>query len=155
MKKQLIILLLPLIFAGSCKTTKKTAADSANTAEVIADQSFRKPVKDAELFKTTTDLVPIDTVFISNDTLNVFTKKILGCDADNFKLIWNGDMGKAIPPQTAVKVFQLVDGACKERHKFHLSYNISPLKLKNDTSATKSTLIKVGGWGKMSSYMHN
>jgi hypothetical protein len=156
MKKHLLILMLPVVFACSCKTTKKTAADNgANNIEVINSESFRKPLKDAELYGSTTDLVPLDTVFISKDTLNIFTKKILGCDADNFKLIWNGELGKAMPPQTAVKLFQLVDGACKERHKFHLAYNISPLKLKSDTSTNKSTIIKVGGWGKMNTYVHN
>jgi hypothetical protein len=153
MKKYILVLILPVVFSNSCKTLKKTA-DGGNTknTEVIKDDSFRKPVKDKELFTSTTEAVPLDTVYISKDTLNIFTKKIFGCDADNFKLIWNRDLGKANPPQTAVRLFQLVDGACKERHKFHLTYNISPLKLKGDTSATKTILIKVGGWGKMTIY---
>jgi hypothetical protein len=156
MKKHILVLVLPIVFACSCKTTKKAGAGGgAGNAELIKSETFHKPVKDIYLFKATTDLVPFDTVYITNDTLNILTKKVLGCDADNFKLIWNGDLGKAHPPQTAIRLFQLVDGACKERHKFHLVYNISPLKLKGDTASVKTTLIKIGGWEKMCTYSRN
>jgi len=156
MKKYILVLIIPIVFSGSCKTLKKTGGDSnTKNTEIVKDESFRKPVKDKELYLSTTEAIPLDTVFISKDTLNIFTKKIFGCDADNFKLIWNGDLGKAMPPQTAVRLFQLVDGSCKEKHKFHLAYNISPLKLKGDTSANKTTIIRVGGWNKMATYEHN
>jgi len=156
MKKQILIALLPVLFACSCKTAKKTSSDaSAVHVELITDETFRKPVVDKELFKSTTDVVLLDTVYIAKDTLNIITKKITGCETDNFKLIWNGDLGSAIPAQTSVKLFQLVEGACKEHHKFHLTYNISPLKLKADTSAVKTTLIRVGGWARMTSFVHN
>ena len=156
MKKQFLVFILPVVFACACKTVKKTATDNGvNNAELITEETFRKPLADKELFKSTTDMVPIDTAYVSKDTLNIFTKKILGCDADNFKLIWSGNLGKAEPPQAGVKLFQLVDGACRERHKFHLVFNLLPLKLKNDTSAVKITLIKVGGWSKTCSYTHN
>ena len=158
MKKQIIVSLLPLVFACGCKTAKK-ATDDKNTGnvELITSESFRKPVKDKELFKTTKDAVLLDTVYITQDTLNIFTKKIQGCDADNFTLIWSGDLGKALPPQTGVKLFQLVDPACRERHKFHLVYNISPLKLspKADTSGEKITLIRIGGWNRMDTFNRN
>ncbi len=156
MKNYILVLMLPVFFSYSCKTTKKEdAGGNGKNSGFLTSETFHKPVKDKELFMSTTEVVPLDTVYISKDTLNIFTKKIFGCDADNFKLIWNGDLGKASPPQTAVRLFQLVDGACKERHKFHLTFNISPLKLKGDTSATKTTLIKVGGWSKMTTYTIN
>ena len=156
MKKYIKVFIMPLIFVCACKTMKKTSSDnSAGNTEVIKDESFRKPLKDKDLFKSTTEVVPLDTVFISKDTLNIYTKRILGCDAANFQLIWNGDLGKAVPPQATVRLFQMVEGSCKEKHKFHLAYNISSLKLKGDTSATQATLIKVGGWGKMNTYVHN
>ncbi len=156
MKRRFLVFLLPLVVcAGACKTTKKAAATPANTADLITDQSFRKPIIDKDLYKSTTEIVPLDTVYIASDTLTVVTKRIAGCESENFKLIWNGSMAKSLPPQTSVKLFQLVDGACTERHKFHLTYNISALKFKNDTAADKSTLIRVGGWGKMLNYKHH
>jgi hypothetical protein len=155
MTKQIISILLPLVFICACKTSKKTAADTATTAVLINDDSFRKPIVDKELYKSTIESVPLDTVYIAKDTLNIVTKKITGCEAENFKLIWNGDLGSVIPAQTTVKLFQYVAADCKERHKFHLTYNISPLKLKTDTSEVKTTIISVGGWRRMNNYVHN
>src|ERR1035437_134086 len=125
MKKQILVLLLPVVLAYSCKTVKKTTADTSRSVELITDETFRKPITDKELYKATTEVVLLDTVYIAKDTLNIITKKVTGCDAENFKLMWNGDLGKSIPAQTSVKLFQFVDGACRERHKFHLTYNIS------------------------------
>ena len=152
MKKQIIVALLPLVLAYSCKTSRKTAADNNTPVELITDDAFRKPLADKDLYKATTEVVPLDTVYISKDTLNIFTKKISGCETDNFKLIWNGDLGKATPPVTVVKLFQYVEGACRERHRFHLVYNISSLKPKVDTAEAKTTLIGVGGWHGLNSY---
>ena len=139
MRTGVSLLLLAFVLLYSCKTQKK-AAESI-PPELVMDESFRKPVNDKALFAQTTDMVPMDTAFIVSDTLHIITKRILGCDAENFKLIWNGNKTKSLPPQTSVKLFQQVDAACKERHKFHLLYNVSPLHLKQDT-----TIIKVGGW---------
>jgi hypothetical protein len=155
MRKRILAIVLPFLVICACKTAKKTATDAPNTALVIKDELFRKPITDKELYRETTEMVPLDSVYIAKDTLNIITKKITGCDAENFKLIWTGDLGKAIPAQTGVKLLQYVAADCKEKHKFHLTYNISPLKLKNDTSAVKTTLIRVGGWPKMTNYIHN
>ena len=155
MKKQILVLILPVVFACSCKTVKKASADTTVNIEVVTDESFRKPIVDKEIYKSTTEAVPLDTVYISKDTLNIVTKKILGCDAENFKLIWNGDMGKAIPRQAGVKLFQYVEADCKERHKFHLTYNISMLKIKADTATNKTTVITIGGWKRTTDYVHN
>lgn len=155
MKKQILAALLPLIFTCGCKTTKKANTDNTGYTELINDEAFRKPIVDKELFKATTEVVPLDTVFISKDTLNIYTKKINGCETDNFKLIWTGDLSATAPTKTTVKLFQLVEGSCKERHRFHLLYNISPLKPKMDTAAVKATLIEVGGWRRMNSYSRN
>ena len=155
MKKQILIAILPLVFAASCKTTKKNAADTANTALILIDDSFRKAIVDKEIFKNTIESIPLDTVYLTKDSLNIITKKITGCETENFKLIWNGELGKTSPPTANLKLFQLVDGACREKHKFHLIYNISPLKLKGDTATVKTTQINIGGWGKTSAYTHN
>ena len=155
MKKKILILILPLALICSCKTAKKSASDTPVPSDVVMDESFRKPVSDKDLYAATTEVVPLDTVYIASDTLNIVTKKIIGCDPKNFKLMWNGDWGQSIPAQTGVKLFQYVDAGCTERHKFHLTYNLSPLRLKSDTSSVKSILIRIGGWGKMTKYIHN
>ena len=155
MTKKLLIALFPIALLCSCKSTKKAAIDNTASTLLITDESFRKPITDKELYKSTTESVALDTVYISKDTLNIITKKINGCDGENFKLIWTGNFDKAVPPQTGVKLFQLGEGACKERHKFHLTYNMAPLKFKGDTATIKTTDIKVGGWGKMTHYIHN
>jgi hypothetical protein len=155
MIKKIVPFLLALLLVSACKNAQKTATGSTGSSDIIRDGSFRKPINDKALYNATTEVIPIDTVYIEKDTLNIITKKLRGCDAANFKLMWNGDLGKSVPAQTGVKLFQLVDGSCKERHKFHLAYNISPLRLKTDTSTVKTTLVRVGGWGRMTNYIHN
>jgi hypothetical protein len=155
MKQQILKFLLPLLFICACKTSKKTSTDNIANGAVINDESFRKPVKDKELYRETTEVVPIDTVYISKDTLNIVTKKLTGCQSDNFKLVWNGTFGKDTPIQTGCKLLEYLPGDCREHHKFHLTYNLTPLKIKNDTSAIKSTLIYIGGWHHFVHYVHD
>ncbi len=150
---------LVLIIFCSCKTQRKTIADVAPVEDTLTDNSHRKLLRDKEIFSSVTEVVPLDTVFIRKDTLHLLTKKILGCDTENFKLFWNGTVLKSLPPQANVKLFQQVNADCKERHVFHLTYNISPLRLKNDSLSvsneslwSKVTVVKVGGWKNILKY---
>jgi hypothetical protein len=153
--KYIIVAAALTVFTWACKTSKKVANDAPSTAEMIMDEAYRKPINDKDLYAATTELVPLDTVFFASDTMHIITKKINGCETDNFKLIWNGDLGKTAPAKTSVKIFQLTDAQCKERHKFHLIYNISAFKLKNDTSSVKVTQIRIGGWKRIETFSHN
>lgn len=150
-----------LILIGSCTTQKQNGAASTPVEDTITDNSFRKLVKDKELYNSTTELVPLDTVYLSKDTLHLLTKKIQACDADNFTLMWNGAMMKSLPPQTNVKLFQLLDTQCKARHPFHLTFNISSLQMRRDTALAnhdslveKNILIHVGNWGRTVKYSY-
>ncbi|MDB5282888.1 MAG: hypothetical protein JWO06_1963 [Bacteroidota bacterium] len=146
MRSKLPFILLLIVLIYSCKTQKKVSEPVG--PELLMDDMFRKPVSDKILFAGTNDLVPLDTVYIVKDTLHLITKKVVACDAENFKLIWNGTWTKTLPAQTNLKLFQAVEGSCKERHRVHLLYNISPLSFKQaaDSTGTANLLIKVGGW---------
>ena len=159
MRNFFAILLILVIAISACKTTKKASDVTIPIDDTITDNSFRKLIRSKELFAAVTEMVPLDTAYISKDTLHLLTKRILGCDEKNFKLMWNGTMLKSLPPQTNVKLFQQVDAACNERHRFHLTYNISPLRFKQDSVAvhpdslwSKVTVIRVGGWKNILKY---
>ncbi|MCX6199068.1 MAG: hypothetical protein NTY88_07580 [Bacteroidetes bacterium] len=155
MKKIFLSAFPVFLLIGSCTTQKQNGAASTPVEDTITDNSFRKLVRDKELYNSTTELVPLDTVYLSKDTLHLLTKKILACDADNFTLMWNGAMMKSLPPQTNVKLFQLLDTQCKERHPFHLTFNISSLQMRRDTAAVeKSILIHVGNWARTVKYSY-
>lgn len=148
MKKTLFLLLALLSVFVGCKTTTPAAGAAAPVDDTVSDYSFRKIMRDKELFAATTEMVPLDTVFLNYDTLHIFTKKIIACNADKFELMWNGAMMKSLPPQTSVKLFQQVEPDCKERHMFHLTYNVKPLQLKRDSAmfskdscASKTTML--------------
>jgi len=155
MRKQILKIVLPLLFIYACKTSKKTSGDHTANTVVISDALFRKPIKDKDLYRETTEVVPLDTVYVDKDTLNVVTKKLTGCQSDNFKLVWNGTFTKDTPIQTSVKLLQYTPGDCREHHKFHLTYNLTPLKIKHDTNTIKSTLIYFGGWRHYQHYVHD
>jgi hypothetical protein len=152
LNKTTYCILALLVLAAACKTSNKATGGQPAYIETIVDDAFRKPILDKALYIATSEIVPLDTAFIAKDTLHIITKKIQGCDAETFKLMWNGAMAKSLPPQTSVKLLQAVDPACKERHKFHLTYNITPLRFKQDSSASKSTLVRIGGWKEMVKY---
>jgi hypothetical protein len=145
MKFQIALLLCLSILLQTCKSTKK-AAESNDYHEIIIDDSFRKPINDKAIFASTADAVALDTVFLTKDTLHIFTRKIQGCETDEFKLIWNGGMAKSIPPIIGLKLLQTADPSCREKHKFRLAYNIAPLKMNKDTTSGLGTVLKIGGW---------
>lgn len=160
MKKFFVASLILFLTINSCKTSKKITEVLPPSDDTITDQSFRKPVRSRELFATVTDVIALDTVYISNDTLHLLTNRISGCDEENFKLIWSGMMMKSMPPQTSVKLFQQADPACNESHRFLLRYNIKPLRFKEDSlyathadsMTTNAIIIRVGGWKSILNY---
>jgi hypothetical protein len=154
MIKQTMLIFIPCLLAiASCKTTNTNASAAAPVNDTVSDYTNPKVSRDKELYAATKELVPVDTVYLAKDTLHILTKKILGCDADNFKLFWNGAMMKSLPPQTSVKLFQQVNTDCKVQHRFHLTYNITSLRLKNDTASfntdsclARTTVLRLGGY---------
>ena len=154
MRKNIVAISILLVIVSSCKTTKHSADVTAPVDDTIVDNSFRKLIRSKEIFNSVTEVIPLDTVYFSKDTLCVFTKRIPGCDEENFKLIWNGAMLKSLPRQANVKLFQQVDPACKESHRFLLSYNVKHLRFKEDSISranpdslsAKATIVRVGGW---------
>jgi hypothetical protein len=153
MKHLSLIAIALLLFIAACKTTAPAANAAPPAEDTVTDNSFKKVMRDKELYAAVSELVPLDTVYLSYDTLHILTKRLLACDADNFKLMWNGAMLKSLPPQTSVKLFQQVEPDCKERHVFHLTFNVKPLQLKADSAsfskdscAAKTTILRVGGY---------
>ncbi|MCW5906988.1 MAG: hypothetical protein KIS94_03950 [Chitinophagales bacterium] len=132
---------------GSCKSTKQAAVKEVPAVEEeITDLSFRKIIKDKELFAATTETIALDSARLSNDTLHLYTKKLQACDADNFKLLWNGSMAKSLPPQASLKLLFINEPSCREQHRFHLTYNISSVRFKGDSVTKGATLLKLPGF---------
>ncbi len=133
-----------LLFA--CKSTNKTTGSAPVSDSIISDISNRKLVQDKELYGATTEVLPIDTVYIESSTLHVVTQKLQACNSQNFQLVWNGALMKSMPPQAATKLLYVNDGTCKTMNRFHLTFNVSPLKIKQDSTGNKTTIVRVGGW---------
>lgn len=144
-KTGLLAVLIVLVLACACKTSKR-AANPEPYQETLTDLSHKKVIKDKELYLATTEVIPIDTVYLNKDTLHILTQKIQACDADNFSLMWNGMMMKSLPPQTNLKLFLLNEGTCKEMHKFHLTFNVHNVRVKSDSTNNGSTIIRLGNW---------
>jgi hypothetical protein len=143
--KRLNALGLLLLLLASCKTTKKATDEQPVYQELITDESFRKLIKNKELFNTTTETVLLDSANVVNDTIHVFTKKVQACDAENFKLVWNGSFAKSLPPQVSLKLLLINEPTCKELHRFHITYNISSVWSKKDSIGVDSLLLKLPG----------
>jgi hypothetical protein len=143
--KHTIAFATALMICG-CKTQKKTISTEAPAPLVLIDEAFRKPINDKALYAATFDAVPIDTAYIHHDTLHINTKKVHGCETENFKLMWSGSIAKLQPRQANLKLLQTVDASCKEKHIFRLTYNISDLYLKKDTLNDTTTLVHLNGW---------
>lgn len=147
MKKLLIVPAISaccLFFA--CKSTQKGTGSAPVADSIISDMSNRKLVHNKELFGATTEVLPIDTVYIESSTLHIITQKLQACNSQNFQLVWNGSLLKSMPPQAATKLLYVNDGTCKTNNRFHLTFNVSPLKVKQDSTGNKTTVIRVGGW---------
>ena len=141
-----IACLTSLLFViAACKKAKNTVATTPVYEETIAEESFRKLIKDKELYNVTTEAVQLDSANVSKDTLHIYTKKLQACDAENLKLVWNGSFAKSLPPQATIKLLLVNDPACKEQHRFHITYNIAALWAKKDSVGTDSLLLKLPG----------
>lgn len=149
----LCILLLP---AAGCKTSKKAEATIPEVTDWLQSPSVKKLIKDKSLYEAITGTIPLDSAYVSADTLHLFTPKISGCSAEDFMLVWNGAMMKSLPPQVNLKLFHRVIPDCQQSHPFHLMYQLSPLKLKNDSlpsavdsgadSLLRTVVIRMAGW---------
>lgn len=151
MNKLLVIILLTsacvLLFFEACKTSKKSTAVAAPEPEWMYSNTNSRAVRDRELFTGIQETIAIDTAYIHRDTLHILTPKITGCDAGKFSLVWNGMFTKSIPPQTSVRLLQVSEPECKKQHRFHLTYNISNVKMKADSARTLQPVsIRLGGW---------
>lgn len=131
--KKLLIYSSALALLGACKTAKSPVAEQVNTVEEITDDSYRKVIKNKELYTTTTETVAIDSATVSRDTLHIYTAKLQACDAENFKLIWDGKEVLSVPAKASLKVLLINDPACREAHRFHLTYNIAGVHPKKNT----------------------
>lgn len=145
MKFSLLFLMLLLLLIAACKTQKKTTATAVYPPnDTLYSTTYKKVLKDRELYTQTYNNLPVDTAYISKDTLHLLTGKIQACDADNFEVLWDGKMAKSLPPKTAVKLFLQNDPACKEQHRFHLFFNLAPLRWKTDSTSHGSVFINTG-----------
>jgi len=152
---KLIVLSATLSFLYGCQNTKNVAAaNAAAMQQLIADDTGKKLTKDKELYAATNETMPLDTAYINKDTLHVITTKVNACDADNFKLMWNGMMTKSMPPQTSVKLFLLSDPTCKETHPFHLTFSLKPMHNKQDQITNNTIMLRVSGWKEMLKYVY-
>ncbi len=133
-----------LVLLLACKATNNNTA--AGKPGMLYSGHFKKPIIDKGLFTATTEVIPVDTAYVSGDSLNIITPKILGCDADNFKLMWNGAFSNSKPALATVKIFQAVDPACTVKNKFHLTFNIKPLRQKPDSIPNKTVLVRFGNY---------
>lgn len=140
--KKLLIYSSALALLGACKTAKGPVAEQVNTVEEITDDSFRKVIKDRELYATTTETIAIDSAAVTRDTLHIYTAKLQACDAENFKVIWDGKEGISIPPKASLKLLLINDPACREGHRFHLKYNLAGVHPKKAmVSAVADTML--------------
>lgn len=142
-KNKVAALTCVMLVLYGCKTAQNIAA---NKPGYLYSAHFKKPVIDKELYAATTEVIAVDTAYAQGDSLHVITPKIPGCNADDFRLMWNGVYDKDKPTQTTVKLFQAFNPACTEKNKFHLIFNIKPLQLKQDSVPNKSVLIRFGNY---------
>ncbi len=148
-----IITLVAIIWIGGCKTTSGTAAATVPVDDTVTANHARKISRNKELYNAIKETVPVDTAWLVTDTLHILTGKIIGCDDNSFQLFWNGAMMKSLPPQVTVRLYQEVDGACAEKHRFHLLYNVKSLKITADTTSaatdsllSRATILHIGGY---------
>lgn len=157
MNKLIVLSAVALSLLYSCQNAKNIAAANALAAAsqpLISDSTAKKLMKDKELYAATNETIPLDTAYISKDTLHVVTTKVNACDADNFKLMWNGMMTKSMPPQTSVKLFLLSDPTCKETHPFHLTFSLKPMHNKQQQPGNSTIMVRVSGFKEMLKYSY-
>ncbi|MBC8320790.1 MAG: hypothetical protein H8E34_08715 [Bacteroidetes bacterium] len=117
----LLILALTTILLSSCKTPKITADAKENLIDFCESMSFTNQ----PLNNITTDYYTIDTLFITNNCLNLWVSYSGGCGDADFKLYYTNWVIESIPPKTSI-LLQLIDNdPCRAIVQQKLFFNLS------------------------------
>lgn len=119
MRKLLILLFISFIIF-SCKTTTKVS-NSDETENICESMTYTVQ----QLKDLTTDYYTIDTLFISDNCLNIWVSYGGGCGDADFTLFYNNKVMRSMPPQTTLHL-QLIDNdPCRAIVQQKLYYNLS------------------------------
>ena len=149
-KFSFITFLVVILF--SCKVAQNHSDAAAAKPGMLYSRHFKKPVISKTIYAATTEVIPIDTAYATGDSLHIITPKILACDADNFRLIWNKAYSTDTPARTTLKIFLATDPACNAKNQFHLMFNLKPLKQKTDSVGKGALMIRFGNYKRVVNY---
>ena len=121
--KHVLILIVALSFLliSSCNTSRKASQTKDNIVDICESMTFT----DQPLGNISTDYYLIDSLFITNDCLNLWVSYSGGCGDADFKLYYSDRVMTSMPPQTSL-LLQLIDNdPCRAIVQQKLFFNLS------------------------------
>ncbi len=117
----IISLVFVTVFISSCKTSKKVIQLGDGAKDICESMTFNnRPVNNI-----VTDHYTIDSLFITDNCLNVWASFSGGCGAFEFKLFYSNNVIESMPPETSL-LLQLTDNdPCRAIVQQKLFFNLS------------------------------
>ena len=117
----ILIFAISIILISSCNTSKKATRIKDATEDICQSMTYNESPID----KISTDYYSIDSLFITDDCLNIWVSYGGGCGDADFKLYYSGRVMKSMPPQTSL-LLQLIDNdPCRAIVQQKLFFNLS------------------------------
>lgn len=121
MKNISIIIALTVFLFSSCYTSKKTTKTNVEADDVCESMVFT----DQPVNNISTDYYTIDTLFITDNCLNIWVSYSGGCGDADFKLYYSKRVLESMPPKTNL-LLQLTDNdPCRAIVQQKLFFNLS------------------------------
>ena len=117
----ILIFAFSIILINSCNTSKK----AAQTKNIVEDICESMTYNENPVDNISTDYYSIDSLFITNDCLNIWVSYGGGCGDADFKLFYSNRVMTSMPPKTNL-LLQLTDNdPCRAIVQQKLFFNLS------------------------------
>lgn len=119
--RSIISLVIVIVTISACNTSKKVTQTEDGEEDICESMTYNNnPVN-----KISTDYYTIDSLFITDNCLNIWVSYSGGCGNSEFKLFYNNKIMQSMPPKTNL-LLQLTDNdPCRAIVQQKLYFNLN------------------------------
>lgn len=117
----IISLVFSIVFISSCNTSKKVSQTGDGIVDICESMTFNnRPVNNIS-----TDYYTIDSLFITDNCLNIWVSYSGGCGDSEFKLLYSNKILESIPPKTSLLLHLTDNDPCRAIVQQKLFFNLN------------------------------
>jgi len=119
--KSLLTITLSIFLLSSCNTSKKIEQPQEANFEFCESMTYNT----TSVSNIATDYYKVDTVFITNNCINIWVSYSGGCGDADFTLYFTDIIKESVPPKTNLRLQLLDNDPCRSIVQQKLYYNLN------------------------------